>query len=193
MCHALPLIGSSEPVKHVDNVPEVNEELLELGQNGHVFKEEFLPKYGDMVANMKIEVDNVGQRWGEMFNVARPSPNRPPNPGDRAGVYAVIPTCNGGQEGLQLPHVVLWAQRVVQGLFTKYPGLFLVKVGYVRAASDQPQLWHRDLPMELQTVGVEHTFSCFTLVNPDSPMDGHENIFVYGNALAFPTCGRRSR
>ena len=138
MCHGLALIGTSEPVKQVDIFREVNEELSELGQTGHVFKEEFLAKDGDMLANMKIEADNVGQRWGGIFNVAWPSPNRPPDPGDRAAVYAVIPTCNGGQEGLQLPHVVLWAQRVLQGLSTKYPGLFLVKVGYVQTTSDQP-------------------------------------------------------
>ena len=119
-----------------------------------MFKEEFLARDGDMLANMKSEADNVGQRWGGIFNVAWPSPNRPRDPGDRAAVYAVIPTGNGGQEGLQLPHVVLWAQRVLQGLSTKCPGLFLVKVGYVRATSGQPHLWHRDLPLELQTVGV---------------------------------------
>ena len=42
MCHALPLIGTSEPVKQVDAFREVNEVLLELGQTGHVFKEEFV-------------------------------------------------------------------------------------------------------------------------------------------------------
>ena len=101
-------------------------------------------------------------------------------------MYAVIPTGNGGQEGLQLPPVVLWAQRVLQGLSTKYPGLFLVKVGYVRATSDQPQLWHRYLPLELQTVWVEHAFSCFMPVNLDCPMDGRENMFVYGSGSGVP-------
>ena len=165
MCHALPLIGTSEPVKQVDILREANEELSELGRTGHVFKEEFLARDGDMLANMKIETDNVGQRWGGIFNVAWPSPNRPPDQGDRVAVYAVIPTGNGGQEGLQLPHVVLWAQRVPQGLSMKYPGLFFVKVGYVRATLYQPQLWHRDLPLELQAVGVEHAFFCFMPVN----------------------------
>ena len=168
MCHALPLIGTSEPVKQVDVFWKVNEELSELGQTGHVFKEEFLAKHGEMLANMKIEADNMGHKWGGIFNVAWPSPNRPPDPGDRAAVYAVIPTGSGGQdEGLQLHHVVLWAQRVLQGLSTKYAGLFLVKVGYVRATSDEPQLWHRDLPLELQNVGVEHAFSCFMPLNLD--------------------------
>ena len=129
MCHALPVIGTSEPVKQVDIFWEANEELLELGRTGHVFKEEFPAMDGDMLANMKIEADNVGERLGGIFNVAWPSPNRPFDAGDRAAVYAVIPTGNGGQEGLQLPHVVLWAQRVVPGLSTKYPGLLLVKVG----------------------------------------------------------------
>ena len=101
-------------------------------------------------------------------------------------MYAVIPTGNGGQEGLQLPRVVLWAQRVLQGLSTKYLGVFLVKVGYVRATSDQPQLWNRDLPLELQTVGVEHAFSGFMLVNLDCPMDGCENMFVYGSGSGVP-------
>ena len=137
------------PVKQVDVFREANEELLELGPTGHVFKEEFLARDGDMLANMKIEVDNVGQRWDRIFNVAWPSPNRPPDPCDRAAVYAVIPMGNGGQEGLQLPQVVLWAQRVPQGLSTKYAGLFLVKVGYVRATSDAPQLWHWDMPLNL--------------------------------------------
>ena len=157
-----------------------------MGRTGHVFKEEFLARDGDMLANMKIEADNVGQRWGGIFNVAWPSPNRPPFPGDRAAVYAVIPTGNGGEEGLQFPHVVLWGQRVLQGLSRKYPGLFLVKVGYVRATSDQPQLWHRDLPLELQTVGVEHAFSCFMPVNLDCPMAGRENMFVYGSGSSVP-------
>ena len=103
MCHALPLIGTSELVMQVDIFREVNEELSELGQTGHVFKEEFLVKDGDMLTNMKIRADNVGQRSGG--NVALPSPNLPPDPGDKAAVYAVIPTGNGGQEGLQLPHV----------------------------------------------------------------------------------------
>ena len=186
MCHALPLIGTSEPEKEPDIFREANEELSEFGWTGHVFKEEFLARDGDMLANMKIEADNVGQRWGGIFNVAWPSPNPPPDPGDRAAVYAVIPTANRGQEGLQLPHIVLWAQRVLQGLSTKYPGLFLVKVGYVRATSDQPELWHRDLPLDLQTVGVEHTFSCFMPVNWDCPMDGRENMFEYGSSSCVP-------
>ena len=186
MCHALLLIGTSEPVKQVDIFREVNEELSELGRTGHVFKEEFVARDGNMLANMKIEADNAGQRWGGIFNVAWPSPNGPPDPSDRAAVYAVIPTGNGGQEGLQLPHIVLWAQRVLQGLSTKYPGLFLVKVEYVRATSDQPQLWHRDLPLELQTVGVEHAFSCFMPVNLDCPMDSRENMFVYGSGCCVP-------
>ena len=91
-----------------------------------------------MLANMKIEADNVGQKWGGIFNVAWSSPNRPPDPGDRAAVYAVIPMGNGGQEGHQPPHVLLCAQRILQGLSTNYAGLVLVKVGYVRATSDQP-------------------------------------------------------
>ena len=37
---------------------------------GHVFKEEFLTKDGDMLANMKIEADNVGRRWDGIFSVA---------------------------------------------------------------------------------------------------------------------------
>ena len=117
----------------------MNEDLSQLCQTGHVFKEESLAKDGEMQANMKIEADNVGQRWGGILNVAWPSPNRPPDPGDRAAVYAVILTGSGGQdEGLQLPHVVLWAQTVLQGLSMKSTGPFLVKVGYVRATSDQP-------------------------------------------------------
>ena len=67
MCDALPLIGTSEPVKQVDIFREVNEELSELGQTGHVFKEEFVAEDGEMLANMKIEADNVGQRWGGIF------------------------------------------------------------------------------------------------------------------------------
>ena len=179
MCHALLLIGASEAVKQVDILREVNEELSELGQTGHVFKEGFLAKDGDMVANINIEEDNVGQRWGGIFNVAWPSPNRPPDPGDRAAVYGMVPTGNGGQESLQLPHVVLWAPRVLQALSMKYPGLFLVKVGYVRATSDQ--LWHRDLPLELLNVGVERAFSRFMYVNLNCPMVGCENMFVYGS------------
>ena len=189
MCHALPLLATSELVKQVDIFREANEELSELselGRTGHVFKEEFLARDGDMLANMKIEADNVGQRWGGILNVAWPSPNWPPDPGDRAAVYALIPTGNGGQEGLQLPRVVLWAQRVLQGLSTKYPGPFLVKVGYVRATSDQPQLWHRDLPLESQTVGVEHAFCCFMPVKLDCPMDGRENMFVYSSGSSVP-------
>ena len=186
MCHALPLIGTSEPVKQLDIFREANEELSELGRTRHMIKEEFLARDGDMLANMKIEADNVGERWGAIFNVAWPSPNRPPDPGDRAAVYTVIATGNGGQEGLPLPHVVLWAQRVLQGLSTKYPGVFLVKVGYVRATLDQPQLWHRDVPLELPTVGVEHAFSCFMAVNLDYPMDGRENMFVYSSSSGVP-------
>ena len=140
MCHALPLIGTSGPV---DIFWEGNEEISELGRTRHVFKKDFVARDGDMLANMKIEEDNVGQRWGGIFNVAWPIPNRPPDPRDRGAVYAVIPTGNGVQEGLHLPHVVFWAQTVLQGLSLKYPGLFLVKVWYVWATSDQPQLWHR--------------------------------------------------
>ena len=184
MCHALPLIGTSEPVMQVDIFREVNEELLELGQTGHVFKQEFLVKDGDMLTNMKIKADNLGQRSGG--KLALQSQNRPPDPGDKAAVYAVIPMGNGGQEGLHLPHVVLWAERVPPGLSTKYPGLFLVTVGYVRATSDQPHLWHRDLPLELQTVGVEHAFSCFMPANLDCPMDRRENMLVYGSGSGVP-------
>ena len=52
-----------------------------------------------------------------------------------------------------------------------------MKVGYDRATLDHPQLWHWVLPLELQTVGVEHAFSCFMPVNLDGPMDGCKNMF----------------
>ena len=87
-------------------------------------------------------------------------------------MYAVFRTGNGGQEGIQLLHLVPWVQRVLQGLSTKYPGWFLLKVGYVRATSDEPQLWHRDLPLELQNVGVVHAFSCFMPISLGCRMDG---------------------
>ena len=61
-----------------------------------------------------------------------------------------------------------------------------MKVGYVRATSDQPQLWHRDLSRELQTVGVEHAFSCFLPVDPECPLDGRENMFLYGSGSGVP-------
>ena len=186
MCHALTLIGTSESVKLVDIFRQVNEELLELGQTGHVFKEEFVVNDGDMPANMKIEADNVGQRWGGIFNVAWPGLNRPPNPGDTATVYAVIPTGSGAQEGLQLPHVGVSAQKILHSLFTKYPRLFLVKVWYMRATSDQPQLWHRHPPLELQTVRAEHAFSCLMPENVDCPMDGPVNMFMYGLGSSVP-------
>ena len=140
MCHALPLIGTRKLVKQVDIFREANEELSELGHTGHVFKEDFLARDGDMLANMKIEADNVGQRWGGIFHVAWPSPNRPPF--RRQGcVYVVIPTGNGGQEGLQLPHIVLWAQRVLQGLsIYEVPGSVLgeiwVRPGNVGSATN---------------------------------------------------------
>ena len=118
----------------------MNEDLAQLGHTGHVFKD-FLAKDGEMLWNMKIEADTVGLQRGGIFNVALPSPNLPPDPGDRATVYAVIPMGSGSQdEGLHLHHGVLWAQRVLQGPCTKYRGLFLVKVGYVRATSNQQQL-----------------------------------------------------
>ena len=41
-----------------------------MSQTGHMFKEEFLTRDGDMLANIKIEADYVGQRWGGIFNVA---------------------------------------------------------------------------------------------------------------------------
>ena len=91
-----------------------------------------------------------------------------------------------GTGSQDLPHVVLWAQRVLQGLSTKYRGLFLVKVGCVRATSDQPQLWHRHVPLRLHNAGVEHAFVCFMLVNLDCPMDGRENMFVYGCGYGVP-------
>ena len=61
MCHALLLIGTREPVKQLDVFREENEELSELRQTGHVFKEEFPAKDGDMLANMEIEADVIGQ------------------------------------------------------------------------------------------------------------------------------------
>ena len=77
-----------------------------------------------MLANMKNKADTVGMRWSGIFSVAWTSPNRPPDPGDRAAVYTLFQTGNGSQdEGLQLPHVAFWAQRVLQGLSRKYPGL----------------------------------------------------------------------
>ena len=100
MCHAFPLIGASEPVKQVDIFREVNEELSELGHMGHVFKEEFVARDGAMLAIMNLEAENAGQRWGGLFNVAWPSPNRPPDLVDNAAVYVVIPTGNGGPQAL---------------------------------------------------------------------------------------------
>ena len=56
----------------------------------------------------------------------------------------------------------------------------------MRATSDQLQLWHPDLPLQLQTVGVEHAFSGFLPVNRDCPMAGRENMFVYGSGSCVP-------
>ena len=101
MCHALPLIGTSGPVKQVDIFRKVYKDVSHLGQTWHMFKEEVLAKNGEMLANMNIETDTAGHRRGSIFNVAWPSPNRPPDPGDRAALYTVILTGNGGQvEGL---------------------------------------------------------------------------------------------
>ena len=70
MCHTLPLIGTSEPVKQVDVFREVNEELSELGQTGHMFKEEFLAKNCEMLSNMKMEADNVGPEGRALYSSA---------------------------------------------------------------------------------------------------------------------------
>ena len=191
MCRALPLLWTSQPVKQVEVFREVNEDLPQLGQTEHVFKEEFLPKDGEMLANIKMEADTVGPRWAASSAWHGQAQTGHPiqATGDRAAVYAVIPTSSGGQgEGLQLPHVVLWAQRVLQVLSTKYTGLFLVTVGDVRATSDRPQLWQRDVSLQLQNVGLEHAFSCFMPPHPDWPMDGRENMFLYGSitGVAYP-------
>ena len=77
MCHTLPLMRTRKPVKQVEVFREMNEDLSQLGQTGHVFKEEFLAKDGKMLENMKIKADTVGQRWDSIFKVAWPSPNRP--------------------------------------------------------------------------------------------------------------------
>ena len=55
----------------------------------------------------------------------------------------------------------------------------------MRASSDQLELWHRDVPLQLHNIGVEHIFSCFMSVNLDCPMEGHENI-VYGSGSGVP-------
>ena len=55
-----------------------------------MFKEEFLETDGGILANMKVEADNVGFKRGVFFNVAWPSPNWPPDPSDRALAYAVV-------------------------------------------------------------------------------------------------------
>ena len=123
----------------------MNDDLAQFFHAGHVFKQEFLVKDDKMLANMKREVDTLGLRWGSSLNFAWPTPNRPPGPRDMAAVYAVIPTGTGGQdEGLELRDAVLRAQRVLQVLSMKYPGLFLVKLRYVRATSNRQQLWHLD-------------------------------------------------
>ena len=108
MCHTVPLIGTSTLVKQVDAFWDLNEDLVQLGQRGYVFEEEFLAKDGEILSNMKNEADTVGLRWGGIFNVACPSPNVPRDPGDRAVVYAVILTGRGGQnKGLHLPHFAI--------------------------------------------------------------------------------------
>ena len=151
-----------------------------------------MAKEGDTLPNLKIEVQDhagtiAGHRWGGIFSVAWPSPNWPPNPGDRAMVYAVIPTGSGDQdEGLQLPHAILWAQSILQGLSKKYTGLFLVKVGYLRATSDQPQLCHQGLRLELHSVGVEHALCCFMPKNQHCSMGGGEKMIAYGSGSGVP-------
>ena len=55
-----------------------------------------------------------------------------------------------------------------------------------KGLSDQPQLWHRDVPLELKNIGVEHAFTYFMLVNLDCRMDGRENMFVYGSSSSVP-------
>ena len=100
----------------------------------------------------------------------------------------VIPTGSGGQdEGPQLPHVVLWAQRALQGLSTKHLGMLLVKVGCVQTTSNEHQQWHRDMLMELLSDGVEHVFSSCMRVNLDCSVGGRKNIFVFGFGFGVPS------
>ena len=139
-----------------------------------------MPKDVEMLANMKIEADNRGQRWGGIFNVAWPSPNWPPDLGNKAAMYAVIPTSSGCQGGLQLADVVPWAQRILQSIPTNYPGVFVVKVRVRARNVGLATLWHLDLPLMLQNLRVEHAFSSFMRANLHCPMDGRENMFVYG-------------
>ena len=61
---------------------------MQLGHTGHVLKEEFLAKDGEVLANMNIRADTMGLGWGGILKVAWPSPNRPPDPRERAAVYA---------------------------------------------------------------------------------------------------------
>ena len=38
----------------------------------------------------------------------------------------------------------------------------------------------------MQTVGVEHAFSCLIPMNLDCPTDGRRNMFVYGSGSGVP-------
>ena len=56
----------------------------------------------------------------------------------------------------------------------------------MRATLGPTQLWHRDLPLEFQNVGVEQAFSCLMPVNLDCSMEGRVNMFVYGSGSGVP-------
>ena len=186
MCHALPLIGTSEAVKQVDIFREANEELLQLGQTGNVFKEEFVARDGDMLANMKIEADNVGQKVGRHLQrgMGKPKPATR-SKGQGCGVRGDSDGQWGLRRSLASSRCTLGAKSFAVPLY-EVPGSVLgegwVRPGNVGSATTMAP----NLPPELQTVGVEHAFSCFMPVNLNCPSDGRENMFVYGSGSGVP-------
>lgn len=95
---------------------------------------------------------------------------RPSDPPDRQAAYGVLPAGAVHAPAQSLPHLRRWGRWVLQTVQRSdatLPRLRLAVAGYVRAGTDRPQAWHRDVPLAHAGVAL----SAFSPVNVASPDD----------------------
>ena len=124
-----------------------------------------------LLRRMQRESERKEVCWINIFNVTTQRREDPP---DRQAAYGLVPLGTQHYPGQQFPQLTKWGMevlRLTQEQMEQLPPMQLHTLGYIRATTSTPQLYHRDIPLVHQGA----SFSVFTPVNvrcPDAEANG---------------------
>ena len=124
-----------------------------------------------LLRGVQRECERKELQWTNIFNV---TVRRRQDPPDRQAAYGLVPVGTQHYPAQPLPALRKWGDVVLQLMrenMDHLPPMHLHTLGYVRATTSTPQLYHRDVPLSHSGAA----FSVFTPVNvrcPDHDANG---------------------